>query len=247
MFYVMLLTFLGSIFVIRISAKLDAHKIFSRSELAKIVIGYFSIVLIAVYFFVRTHFQMWCAVFGALVIVVFLLIYLGKKRTQNFRTHIIETLTAMILKMKSGRSFKQSLSDVIAESDGQMRAKLSEIASAVVFSQQGSTRISDQFVSELITEFIQMERNAHSSMRRLVTLRDRLKLEDGFRRKSGQVLSRVRAQSLLMSGLFVAILFYMINRFGWRDNSHIMIAAIILFNLGSLWIWIGGRRLKWKV
>jgi hypothetical protein len=195
----------------------------------------------------RRNFFAWIAVFGSLIAVVAILYFQLQKRLLWFRQSFTEALSLVLIKMKSGRSFRQSFAEVITESDQVMSVKFSEIASAVAFSQQSQRLPADDFVAQVVREFVIADRQPHLALRRLIVLRDRLRIEDDFRRRSGQVLSRIRAQSLVMSGLYLAVFSFMTWKFGWKSNSEIMLTSFFIFAAGAVWIWRGGKKLKWKV
>jgi len=269
---VMLFTLIISIFGfavgIRISESLVGQNLFNQLEMTKIGTAYFALVIFLTLLLPKSHLSAWFAIFAPLLLMIVFISLLVKNRSHAFRVALSESLTLIALKMKAGRSFRQSFSEVAAESNPILRAKLSEIGSLVVFSQQNrdearsdSTKSSDQvlksigvadvkvnnFVLEVIEELKRIDRQPHAASRRLNVFRDRLRIEDDFRRRSGQVLARIRAQSMIMTGIYVAMAIFIASKFGWRSNIRIFMVSTILFALGSLWIWRGGRNIKWKV
>jgi hypothetical protein len=247
MLFVALISASGFLFAYRISHSLVGRAFFTSSELTKIGTVVFLCIIGAVFLLPKTFMCAWIAVTSPLVIAGILLSVAVNRRSQIFRTRFIEVVAMIILKMKSGRSFRQSLIEATAESDPLMRAKLSEISSVVAFSQQRSRSSSDHFIIEVINEFAAADHQPHSAMKRLCVFRDKLKIEENFRRRSGQMLARTRAQSLVMSGLYLAVLIFMICKFGWKSNSDLMIASFAFFSAGAAWIWISGRKMRWKV
>lgn len=238
---------LGFAIVIRISDQMITRKLFERGEMTKIGTAYFVSVIGLVLMLPHHRLAMWSAVFAPLILMIMCLALIVRKRSKAFRTRVREAITLMLLKMKTGKSFRISLSEVIAEADPHLRMKLSEISSVVVFSQQKTSLSGDPFVSELIHEFILIDRNPHNASRRLAVLRDKLRIEDDFRRRSGQVLARIRAQSMIMTGLYLAVLIFVITKFGWKPHAKVIGISVALFFAASIWIWLGGRSLKWKV
>jgi hypothetical protein len=120
----------------------------------------------------------------------------------------------------------------------------------VAFSQQEKSQRKDQndpFMRELIEEFRLIDQQPHASLRRLTVLREKIRVEDDFRRRSGQVLARLRAQSLVMCVLYACVFAFMCWHFGFRDNARALSFSAMFFLCGSAWMWAGGRRLTWKV
>jgi hypothetical protein len=246
MIFSFFVSLLGFVFASRISQHLIDQKFLSRSEMTKIGTACFCVMIFALFIFTRARFALWCAIFLPQLMFAIAIFSLVKRRSRAFREHFREQLTVIHLKMKSGRSFRQALDEVINESDLRYREKLAEIRSVVVFSQQ-KPMSRDSFVFEVIDEFNRIDRNPHAAIRRLAVFREKLRIEDDFRRKSGQVLAQIRAQSLIMCGLYLAVAIFVGLRFGWRANIKLMSVSLLLFICGLVWIWLSGRRMKWKV
>jgi Ca2+/Na+ antiporter len=246
----MLFAFLVLMLGFAIGARTFTHfvdqKLFSRAEMTKIGTAYFLLMILLLMFISKSRISLWCAIFFPQLIVVAVLIFFVRTRAKRLRDRIRESLLVIHLKMKSGKSFRQSFDEVINESDPFTREKLAEIKSVVVFSQQKLIR-TDPFIAEVIIEFIRIDTNSHAGIRRLTVFREKLRIEDDFRRKSGQVLSQIRAQSLIMSGLYVAVGVFIGHQFGWRSNLRLFLVSAILFLSGLVWIWFDGRRMQWKV
>ncbi len=243
-------------FVVSVSGLLFAHRtfthfteqnLFDRALMTKIGTTYFACVIALIIFVPASRFGLWFALFFPLAIAGVALSACVSARARNFQKDVLGVLSILILKMKSGRSFRSSLIESTSECDSHMRAKLSEIASVVAFSSQAKTTQTDPFVRELIDEFRVIDQQPHSSLKRLMVFREKIRVEDDFRRRSGQVLARLRAQSFVMCGLYLAVLLFMVAKFGWAPNARVLLISILLFLIGVAWIWFGGRRLKWKV
>ena len=169
------------------------------------------------------------------------------RRSQKFRESFSETLSILSMKMKSGRSFRHALGEACAESDSKMRAKLSELANAVVFSQQLKRGSRNPFIDEVVEELSRIDQNPHASLKRLAVFRQKLRIEEDFRRRSGQVLARTRAQSFVMTILYVVMFVFMTIKFGWDRNAPTLMSSALLFAIGSVWIYFSGRKIRWKV
>ena len=243
-FIVMMIGFMLSV---RSSRTLIDQQLISQTEMTKIGTLYFFAVALLVFVLPHRLIALSGAVFLPLVIVACGVMLLVHSRARAFRDQFIATLSLIILKMKSGKSFRQALLETADESSPSTRAKLSEIVNVVSFSQQNTTRAQDQFVCEVIDELIKVDETPHSAIQRLSVFRDRLQIENDFRHKSGQAMAQARAQSLIMSFLYVALLFFVVSRFGFRGNERIILLSALLFAIGATWIWSGGRGFKWKV
>lgn len=247
MFFVLIETILGSWLVIRMFERLVEKHLFESASLTKIGTGYVLGVIFFAIILPKSHFWMWLANVFPLATVSISVTALVHERERAFREGIGELLTLIALKMKTGRSFRQSFGETIEQYQPHARTKLAEIFSSVVFSQQNRVRTERPYIEELIDEMIRIDRNPHLSLKRLSIFRESKRIESDFRRKSGQALSTVRAQSLIMSVLFLAVLLFVASQFGWRQNASLFILSMTAFVAGSVWIWRGGRKLKWKV
>lgn len=245
--YAILVSFLGFAIAFRTSRHLIEQNFFEKSEMTKIGTLYICAFLALLKLLPHTHLSFWIAVFAPLFVVALVLTVLIKRRSLHFRNSLVAVLALISLKMKTGRSFRRALSEVTAESEPRLRVKLSEIGSVVVFSPQKGMPHADPFISSFVSELILIDQQPHAATRRLAVFRDKLRIEDDFRRKSGQVLARIRAQSIIMTGLYVALASFIIWKFGWKTSFHIYLLSAALFSVGLLWMWRGGRNLKWKV
>lgn len=247
MLFAFFVSIIGFAIGIRIVKRLIHENLFEKSEMTKIGTAYVSLMLLLLIFLPRTYLTLWISIFAPLIALSLTLWLLMKRRSTKFRSTMSASLALIALKMKGGRSFRQAFSEITSESEPKMRAKLSEIGSVVVFSQQRSEVIRDSFIAEVIDELILVDRQPHAALKRLAIFREKLRLEDDFRRRSGQVLARIRAQSYVMTGLYIALAAFMSWRFGFIHHLRIFIVSAALFTCGAVWMVKGGRRLKWKV
>lgn len=247
MLFVFVIALIGFASALRIAHSLESRQLFARSELTKIGTGIFVCASALAIALPHTFVCAWLAIFFPIVFAAFALSLRVSRRSHSFRLECATLLAIVSLKMKSGRSFRASFDEAIAESDARVRAKFTEIAAVVAFSQQRSGMRIDSFVQNFVDELALIDRLPHLAVRRLETLRDKIEIEEDFRRRSGQVLARLRAQSFVMSGLYLAVSCFMIAKFGWSANAKLFALATTSFAIGALWLWFGGRNMKWKV
>lgn len=246
MMFAFLISIFGFVSAHRTFTHFVDRKLFDRAIMTKIGTTYFACVIALTAFAPVSLLSLWCALFFPLAIAGVALSACVSRRARNFQNDVLSVLSILILKMKSGRAFRQALLESTSECEPRLRAKLSEIASVVAFSSQEFSQ-NDPFVRELIEEFRVVDRQPHASLRRLMVFREKIRVEDDFRRRSGHVLARIRAQSLVMCGLYLAVFVFMVVKFGWRPNARVLLFSLLSFSIGAVWIWIGGRRLRWKV
>jgi len=78
-------------------------------------------------------------------------------------------------------------------------------------------------------------------------LRRQLKLMEDFRRRSGQVTEQMKMQALIVTALYLGLLFFVIKQFGFKNHQSLILISGFIFLIGLLWIFLIGRRMKWKV
>jgi Flp pilus assembly protein TadB len=235
------------VFATRITSSVVTRHLLTTEQMTKIGTIYVLTLACGVVFARESRVLLWVFAFFPQAFFLAAVFILHVSRTCAFRARFIEALSLVILKMKSGKSFRHAFSETITESDPYLREKLAEINDLVVFSQQHALTQHTAFIRHLVCELRLADQAPHASLKRLQTFRDRLRGEDDFRRRSGQVLRQIRAQSLLMVGLYVAVMAFVIRQFGFRPHIRLISVSLLLFTLGISWIWLGGRRLKWKV
>jgi Flp pilus assembly protein TadB len=171
MLFAAALSLLGSVIAIRMFKQMIAEKLFSEREMTKIGTACLCFQITLAVLLPRTYLALWCAIFSPLMICLCALTMLVRQRSQAFRESFRQTLALVSLKMKAGRSFRQSYSEVISESDPKWRGKHSDILNAVVFSQQRVSIGADLFVLEAIEELTRIDQQPHAAARRLQVYR----------------------------------------------------------------------------
>lgn len=247
MFLTLVTLMSGFMFACRIFDVVVDRRWSTRIRMTKIGTLYFiSLVASAIFISRISQLALWLSVFAPLALLFLVICVQRICRARAFRARFRESLTLLLLRMKAGKSFRLALDDAIAESDPRWRHLLAEIRELVVFSQQTERESISMFARMIIEEFRAADRAPHAAIRRIEQFRDRLRLEDEFRHRSGQVLRQIRAQSLLLGGLYLAVLAFVARQFGFSSHGRLLLLSGALFFAGLAWIWIGGRRFKWK-
>jgi hypothetical protein len=238
----------GFVFAFRMRDEfVDRQKLIVQSLMTKIGTAYFAFAF-AMMMFAHSSLLIWMSVFVPQFLFFTSMSWLKNQRRSGFREIFMSSLTRLILKMKAGRAFRQALNEIIEEVEPQMRASLVEIRDFVIFSQhEPSTHMSSPILESIVNEFRLADQSPHAALRRLLVFREKIHTENDFRRRSGQVLRQIRAQSLLLGGLYLAVLAFVSHQFGAMKHIQIIFASIFLFSVGQFWIWWGGRNWKWKV
>ncbi len=245
--FAFVITLSALMFAVRIIVRAHRENILSESVLTKIGTAYFCALIFISYICSSTLLVLWFASFAPLIALILFFEFARFTRRRAVYKAFSESLNLTLLKMKSGKSFRQSFTEVINEMHATHAQRMREIFDIVVFTQQDKAVLHDHFLTMIVRELRFADQNPHSAITRLQTLRQRIKIEENFRRRSGQALKQVRAQSILMSGLFLAVICFVVSNFGFTRHQHLILISLTLFSCGLFWIHSGGKKLKWKV
>ncbi len=237
----------GFLFACRISDVVVERKWIARGHMTKIGTAYFlALIASAAAFAHSSPLLLWACAFAPFACLSLAFALVRARRSRAFRSRFREALTLILLRMKAGKSFRLALAEAIEDTDPRWRPMFVEIRELVVFSQQTEARAMPEFHRALVTELRAADTTPHAAIRRLENFRDRIRIEDDFRHRSGQVLRQIRAQSALLAGLYIAVFAFVARQFGWQEHVRLLFASACLFLTGLAWIWLGGRRIKWK-
>jgi Flp pilus assembly protein TadB len=251
MLIVFIATTLGCAFGFRIRALACESRLASQSTLTKIgtvaaLIGFASVILLA-----RSRFGAWFASFAPALWMLAQFLFERARRETRFRSELYGFLNAVILRMKSGDAFRAALDGAIEDADVRARPRLLELRDVVVFSQQTPSAAVERVrarggaLALAARELAHADRDAHAAIRRCAALRDRVRLEDEFRRKSGQASRQARAQSLVLAGLYLATFVFVAREFGIAAHARGFALSAAMFTVGLIWTQAAGRKMKW--
>lgn len=181
---------------------------------------------------------------------------------QNFQQMWVQFLDELILLMMTGRSFRDSFLFITAHSQNIFHLKLREILFRSDFSENSnphqhlsnkkSKKLSLNSIQlHLVYELVQsIEKNPHKAIEKLKAHRRQVHWNIKFKNKSKQMTLLMRTQALILSLLYIGLLFFVLNQ---RKHSHIsltqsspLLLSLSLFCLGITLIAIIGRKKSWK-
>lgn len=186
-------------------------------------------------------------VYSPLFLLFFGQFGLRQWREKQVYERVLPFVNNLILQMQSGTSFRESFLLANEFNDPFFMAKMREVFDVVVFSQHLDNQIQHSRLLEVVEEFRFIDNSPHNALQYLKNLRQQLTIEADFRRRSGQVLLQSRLQGLVMTGLYIALLIFMIHRYGWESMVKWVIPSLVLFVLGGVFLFKLGRKMKWKV
>lgn len=205
-------------------------------------------------------------IFILISIPIFLIFYIDKwiyfSLGQNFQHLWTQFLDELILLMMTGRSFRDSFLFITAHSQNIFHLKLREILLKNDFRENLNSQrpLSNQKLKKisfktsqlsLIYELVQsVEKNPHKALETLKAHRQQIHWKIKFKNKSKQITLLMRTQALLLSLLYLGLLFFILNR---PDSSEMslhrhspLLLSLSLFCSGIILIIILGRKKSWK-
>ena len=167
------------------------------------------------------------------------------KRLDYFRRQFLFLLDAAITRMKMGNSFREALNQGIKSIDSEwIQDDLKELRDRVIYAQEVKSNQAKEFLFAFKT-FKQADQDPQP-LTRLHYIREAMKIEDLFRRKSRQTLLQIRLQSLIMTILYLTLFIFVLWHFQTKFLT-LMLFSLFLFVIGSILIFILGRKIRWTL
>lgn len=245
MFISTLILVFGLLFVLRIYYFNEQNRIFNNQLLKNSLLIIIFLTLSCSLFVVKTYFLLWLTVFFAtlaLAVTIFVTIHF---RERKFRQDFVDFLDRVILQVRSGQSFYNALELASAKTSSSSHLKLQKIIEAVHFSQKIET--SNDFIREIHVEMSSVQLIPHKILDRLCAFRRKIKIEDDFRRRSGRIVRQTRIQISFLTVLYAAVLVFVLSKFGFSENSQIILWSAGLFSAGLVGFFILGVKKQWKI
>ncbi len=159
---------------------------------------------------------------------------------------LIPLLDSVILGLQSGKSFRISLNAAIENQSGWRRNQFREIYNSLITA-ENVIAVKSALLRDLQAELAEIDRSQNRIVDQVKALRRHLKLQENFRRRSGQVTQQIKMQAIIVTALFIALLSFVIVQFGFFEHRLLILASVLIFFVGLFWIFNVGRRMKWKV
>ncbi|MBT4760505.1 MAG: hypothetical protein HOO06_02300 [Bdellovibrionaceae bacterium] len=173
--------------------------------------------------------------------------FLKKYREKQFQEATLEFISGIILKMKSGESFRNAFYEEVQGSEGYFREQIQIIYKTVVYSQHNVELTTNKLSSEFVLLLKKVDLQPHLSIRLLENYRKlKFKLKT-IRRRSQESLRSIRAQSVLLGLFYMILLVFSLTNYNFNQYLEVYLASLVLFIFGiTISVNIGGR-VKWKV
>lgn len=159
----------------------------------------------------------------------------------------IPILDFLISNMRSGHSLRTSLAEYGHHCKPMVGAALKEFITCLQFKKPWRSLVSHPQLDFFFEELSLIDGISHRQVDRLKILRQRLKTERNFRRKSSQATIQIRMQAWVMSLMYVGMLTYICLEFGFWSHSRLILMSTSLFLMGLILVLNIGRRYSWKI
>lgn len=244
-FLFLLIVFL---FAFRTKESVMVTDVFARKALTNFGTFYVLTIIVSVVLFRGNPLLVGFSAVLCLLFLLILTVIIRRKRERMFYHCFLFFLDRMVLFMRSGKSFHESLQ---ASTEGEKnyfyQKKLTDLVQFVVFLQQKQSKKQLSFSLNMAIELKKIANIPHQQLENVLYLRRNLKIEEKIRQKSEQVLRQIRLQATILSVLYIILMVGWVYFQGFQANKEVMLSSLTLFILGTIWIYRGGRRYEWKV
>lgn len=167
---------------------------------------------------------------------------------QKFIKYRIRIVNLLILRMRLGHALRPSFSLIIQQSSEPFREKLCQIFDEISLSKTDTLTVCHDYeVAELIEVFKNCEKEPHTAIKRMTLYRHKLDVENRFRLKLSASLSAIRAQTGVLTVLYLGALFFILQKYSFQSYAGMIFLSVLLFALGlGLQIFIG-KKIQWTV
>lgn len=238
-------TMFGNLIAIRILRKFRDRSLISTTCLTKIGTA-FAASTCFVAFMQPFAARLWFfAVIFSVIALNFFIFRLEKRRIEFLLEHFPRFVEHWLLNLRVGMAPTTAREGALNAADETFSALIRPLFA----SQDGTNPIREHlFLSErVVHELKTIQRHSHNTISRLQTMRDALKRESDFRRKSGQALRQASIQSAVMVALHLALCIFVVARSGWSRSADLLIWATIFTASGVLILRLIARRIRWTI
>lgn len=165
---------------------------------------------------------------------------------RRLRSALIPFLDCVILGLQTGKSFRLSLFSAVDMQSGWVHHQLKEVIESLQMSET-VTAVKSALLKDLQRELVEIDRSQTRCVEQVKALRRELKMQEDFRRRSGQVTQQIKMQAIIVTALYLALFSFVIMQFGFQEHRFLILMSLLIFLGGLLWIFSVGRRMRWKV
>jgi Flp pilus assembly protein TadB len=229
-------------------------RVVSALDVTKTVTGSLALSGGALFLFRPTNiFVLWFCLQAPFAIAIFSAFLLAKRRDRAVENSLDDVLSRLMMRMKQGRSLGVALEMIAAETSPSIRPRWIEIARSVSFSPQENESATSKVelksvrLIEIVREFRRIDLLTRSQLVEIERWRHRVRTERIFRRRSVQAMGQVRAQSIILTAIYVLLSIFSVVAFGWNAVFGSLQLSLPMFLCGLFLIWRSGRSVKWTI
>lgn len=165
---------------------------------------------------------------------------------RRLRNSLIPFLDSAILTLQTGKSFRMALHSAIESQRGWVRAQLEEVVTSMMMP-ENVIAMKSALLNDFRAELVEIDHSQTRCLEQAKALRRHYKMQADFRRRSGQVTQQIKMQAIIVTALYVALLGFVIMQFGFVAHRNLILISFGTFVVGLVWIFMVGRKMKWKV
>lgn len=238
----------ASLSVIRMLMFIEEQNILNKNALTKIGTVAVLFIFIAVKNLPESLVMTVVTAFSPIVLLAISPKFLKTIRERYFERDFKNSLQQILLSMRSGRSFRSSLTQCVQlETNIHHKKIMAQVADFVVFTQHKSNQFRAKTLRKVVFELKKADSDPHLSVLRLENLEKWLKIRSEFRRRSGKVLAQIRIQAVVTLTLYFAVSIFMAMAYEFETFRHLFFISLLLMIVGTTCLFTSGRRLRWRL
>lgn len=220
-----------------------------QQSLTKIVIAFFLFNSLHLLFF-ENFLLNWFLIYASVLFIFGAKKIYDERQETLFRKEFPVILTSILLNMKLGQSFRQSLRSCHSTLSPRWQSRFEQIYLNVAFSPQEKHLLDGEkgaFSREITQELKKIDGSTHKTIEKIENFRRRLIITEKFRRRSGRIRGQVHLQIILMSLIYVAV--FAINAFLFPLERYklIVLTSVFTYLFGLLVVFMIGKRVRWNI
>ena len=240
-----LICFFGYIIKIRLISALFSRFNFEKNIQTKT----FFVILILdliIQAFISSGGILWCYQITSVITLLFIPSCLESLLESQLQRIVVPFLDHTILSVQTGISLRNSVKESANRFDGWKKYELLKACSSLILSSE-EINLKSGVLRHLFDEIGWIDRGRNTTLEQLKSLRWHFKVQEDFRRRSGQISQQTRIQAVIMTILYLSLLIFNGFEFGFKEQIGLMLFSGTLFIAGLILVFTIGRRLKWKV
>lgn len=241
-----ILVSIAGFFVIssELEKNLDELHVSSRNK--NIVVTFLGLLILILNIFFRNSLQHWFVLSGILLLSVFCRKIIVWRLESLIYQAFQVMLDELILGVQSGKSVVESLEMILRFRSGWEFYVWRELYD-VVRKKKVLETISSAKKREIFLEIVTICSTQSRVLDQLKSLRHFVKKQNEFRRRSGAVTQQMRAQSFLLTIIFIGCCIFTTKKYGLFEHWKLLFLSSILFLSGMLLQFLILKRQSWKI